>query len=348
MKKWIALALMLVITLSAKAEHSAFDDAFDRAMSSCNNGVESKCWRPLADALSKAPPGDENYERVFQYWMLAKLAYYSGDFADSRKFFDKTLDFAKDIQFPDDHGYPTHQDTARLMVGLDIAALDLSEHDYSSALHHIEAYVAFEKDVRKNRDESSSAVLLQSAALVGLKRTAEADVLLQDLVRKLDFDARGPVDGWLLGPEPMNPYSAAQRIAAYDMRAGRYEQALNLLDDIEQKRKLKLSTTSGDMRPGIPWAALVDPADILFAKAVVYLAQSKDDKAEPLLHEALAMPDKSEGRSTKRALIHLAELDKRSGKNKEAEELATRAAAIHPLRTWEDVDPLADTLGFAQ
>ena len=348
MKKWMVLALTPVLMLSVNAAPVDSDEVIARAMFSCNDEIKSKCWKPLADALAKAPATAEKDkgDRAFQYWTLAKIAYFSGDFADSRKFFNTTLDLAKDVRLSDDVlPYP---EALSLMVGLDIAALDLTEHDYASALYHIEAYVVREKRVRKINEEPSSAALLHCAALIGLKRTDEADALIQDFLKKLDFDAQGPLDGWPIGPQPLNPYRAARRIAAYDLRAGHFEEALNLLDDIEKKRKLKLATNSEVSSPGIPWASLVDPADILFDKAVVYLTQGQDGKAEPLLRESLATRGEKADRQTKQVLTRLAELDKRIGKNAEADELAARAAAIHPVRTWENVDPLADTLGLPQ
>gem|GEM_PF-3131340 len=353
MKTWFVAVLACAMTLSAHADSPKdnSDEIGQAMMTACSHGVTAKCWRPFADAIAKAAPpqSEREYEdRMVYQWMLAKFAYWAKDFSDAGRFFDATRELVKSLKPTSDP--EINADTFGPMLDADIAALNLSTHDYAAALHNIEPYITLSKKLVEPDASPDGAWLLYSAALIGLNRTEEADAVLLDGLKKLQYDGLKPFeDMFPLGPPRINAYDATQRIAVYYMRSGQYQQALSLIEDLEKKRQHAIENAEKEQERRPLWASSLEPADIWFDEAIVYLAQGKDDKAEPLLRAALTQQGKYADRRTKQVLIHMSELDRRTGKNKEADEFAARAAAIQAPKEWSEIDePLEDTLGVAQ
>jgi hypothetical protein len=193
-----------------------------------------------------------------------------------------------------------------------------------------------------------SVALQRCAALIGLKRDAEADAALEDLLKKLDFEGESPWEGVPFGPQPLDPYQTARRIAAHYMRERHFEQAMALLKMVEEKRVKTMAIKTKEPHRGEYWAATLDPADILDDEASVYVAMGRDDQAESLLMASLQQLDGATNRQMKRTLSKLAALKIRAGRQAEANDFATRAGAITLEEERPMTDPLATTLGFAE
>lgn len=350
MKKFLAVALALGIASSAKAatQDKNYEDAMSATYFSCRVQLQSKCWKPLADVLAqtKAPTTEQEREdQMFDYWILAKTAHWVGDFADSANFYDTTLTLAKGLKIkPDGKGNPSDIGS---IVKIDLAALDLSAKDYSSAFRILDEITPLEKDLLAGDSIAVSTSFMRCAALIGLKRTAEADAALQDLLQKLDFQGESPWEGMPVGPQPIDPYDVGRRIAAYYLRIGNYDKAMATLQMIDTRRKETLAGAAQDAPRRRYWALGLAPADILDDEAAIYLAQGRDDQAESLLRTSLKMREPKADRQLKRLLTRLAALDRRKGNISEADEFLTSAATIKADESRTGADPFADTLGLA-
>ena len=315
----------------------------------CRVNREAKCWKSFADEMAQLrPPGTERerQEQFGGYWMLANVALFVGDFPESKEFFDTTLKLVVNLKSDTKSG--GDQAFAGMMVRLSAADLALSMRDYATALKYLDEY-STQANKSFGRDTIFDAVILQRcAALIGLSRNAEADVLLAELLQKLNFEGQSPWEGVPFGPQPLDPYQTARRIAAHYMREHNFEQALAVLKTAEEKRLKTISLVPKEPVRGQYWATMLDPADILDDKAAVYIAMGQDDQAEPLLMASLRERESTSNQQLKRTLSKLAALQMRAGQLAQARDFEARAGAIKLAERRPMTDPLVATLGFAE
>ncbi|MFZ6678985.1 hypothetical protein [Undibacterium sp. Tian12W] len=353
MKKWIVYSLMLLFAFDlAQAADNTKNNQEAQLDNSpvCEPVPVSKCWKRLADYLQKAkPPASEREfgDQLVAYVMLAKLAYWARDFSDAKKFNLLALKFSKQTKF----AVRDADMSASLfgaMININLANLALSKHEYAEALGYLDQYSFIWEKLSKPDGEPDELVLMRCAALIGLQRGSEAEILLEQLLKKLNFSAQAP---WEESPlmlvlEPFNPYEAGRRIAAHFMREGKYEKALALLQTMEQRRTETIAQMPEDPMPGGYWATHGEPTALLDDQAVIYLKLGRDTEAEPLLRASLLVQEKKAGKRLPLVLIRLAELTRRKGQIAEANALILRAKAIPRQDQWEKIDPLASTLGY--
>lgn len=350
MLKYIAVlaGLMMVEVAHAEIASNLYEDLDREAMTVCAPPSEHGCWKPFAEHVAQLKPATNEKERdaqLFIYWMLSKTTERMGDYADSAKYLAATLDLAKAIP-PQKTNRDISSDFMSAAIKVDIAELDLIVKDYSGALSNLDDFITAMRRGPKEGEMPEVVTLRRCAALIGLNRSSEADLALQRLLEKLDFDGRSPWEGWPFVPPPVSPYDAARRIAAHWTREGKYEQALALLQTIQTKRQRAIAHHAEETEPGTLWAIGVSEADILDDEAVVYLAQRRDDPAESLLRTSLQTSEKDADKHLTRTLTMLAALERRKGAIAEADALVARivpAKADYMLK-WPD--PLAETLGL--
>jgi tetratricopeptide (TPR) repeat protein len=350
MKKWIAAVLALTISSfsHATSQEKTYKDVSHVEGSICNVKPQAKCWKPLADLLTQLGTPSTEREREDQlsgYWMLAKSAHLVGDFSDSKEFYGIALNLAKGVKPDAKNG--VDQIAASMMIKSDAAALALSMHDYSTALSYLDEFSAFSRKAFGRESDSDSISLLHCAALIGLKRTTEADKGLQEILQGLNFEGQSPWEDFPFGPQPLDPNQTARRIAAHYMRENNYEQALLVLQMVESKRLKTMSIVPKEPVRGAYWASLLNPADILDDEAAVYIGLGRDDQAEPLLIQSLQIREKKANRQLQHLLVTLGALRKRAGRQAEAIDFANRAAAVKMDEDPMWTDPLESTLGFA-
>jgi tetratricopeptide (TPR) repeat protein len=337
MKKWVALALTLTLTASMSVLASAPPNP--EHLTSCEKLLVMGCWRSSAYALEKLPPPNtksSREERMIAYWTLARYAYFTQELSESRAFFVKAQKLA---QWTKLHSSPESVGNWAddVIIG-DIAALDLSMHDYAAALHHADKFLS---SALKNHPEFDvkSVRLMRCAALIGLNRKGEAEIALREFLASLDYAGHMPGDAMPIGPTPLSPFEAVRRVATYYARERRYEEALTLLDELEPTSQRVLATTSKDDSFNLLYASRFEPADVWYEKAIIFVAQGKDDQAEPLLRAVFNVRDKEEGIKLSRVAMRLGELYTRIGKTDEADKVAARVAIpIDKLPVY--VDPV--------
>ncbi|MFZ6708727.1 hypothetical protein [Undibacterium sp. TC9W] len=353
MKKWIVYSLVLLLAFDrAQAaentknnQKTQFDDS-----PVCEPVPVSKCWKRFGDYLQKAkPPASEREfgDQLVAYVTLAKLAYWARDFSDAKKFNLLALKFSKQTKF----AVRDADMSASLfgaMININLANLALSKHEYAEALGYLDQYSFIWEKLSKPDGEPDELVLMRCAALIGMQRGSEAEILLEQLLKKLNFSGQAP---WEASPlmlvlEPLNPYEAGRRIAAHFIRDGKHEKALALLQSMEQKRTETISQMPEEPMPGGYWATLGEPTALLDDQAAIYLKLGRDAEAEPLLRASLLVPEKKSGKKLPLVLTRLAELSRRKGQIAEADALMLRAKAFLRQEQWEKIDPLAQTLGY--
>ncbi|MFZ6731589.1 hypothetical protein ACO0LG_06690 [Undibacterium sp. Ji42W] len=326
-------------------QKSLLDDTPD-----CEPVPVSKCWKRLADYLEKAkPPANEREfgEQLVAYVTLAKLAYWVRDFSDAKKFNLLALKFSKQTKF----AVRDADMSASLfgaMININLANLALSKHEYAEALGYLDQYSSIWEKLSKPDGEPEELVLMHGAALIGLQRNSEAEVLFEQLLKKFNFSGQAP---WEASPlmlvlEPVNPYEAGRRIAAHFTREGKYEKALALLQTMEQSRTETIAQMPEEPVPGGYWATHGEPTALLDDQAAIYLKLGRDTEAEPLLRASIFTQGKKAGKRLSLVLTRLAELTRRKGQIAEADALMLRAKAVLRQEHWEKIDPLATTLGY--
>lgn len=345
MKKWIVLILAFFAITPAHAtpEADEFDERQLYGASACVAHLESRCWKPMADRLAalKEPVTDKQLETLISaYWMLAKEAEYASDLNDSKSFYGTTLRLASGLKIKDVP--PVWMND---IILCDTVELALRMHDYALALRQIDEIMSHDLS---HQAVDSTLLFFRAAALIGLGRTTESNTVLDTLLQKLDYADAHPWEAWPLGPQPLDPYDTARRIAAYFSREHRYADALALLKMLEAKRQKTLAEAPLQPERGGYWANLVEPQDFMNDEADVYIAQGKDDEAENLLKASLALLEKRAATKQERKVLEkLAAIEKRNGKITESAEFLRRAASLAIKEvdsTWPD--PLNDTLGL--
>ncbi|MBI3727667.1 MAG: hypothetical protein HY254_04955 [Burkholderiales bacterium] len=351
MKNWILYSLILLLAFGdAQAASNAKDDQGLRLSDSpvCTPVPVSKCWKPLADYLEKLePPARENEygDQLIAYITMAKLAYWARDFSDAKEINRLALELIKKRKFT---GRDADLGTSLfgIMINVNSANLALSMHEYARALDYLDQYSSIWNKLGEPDGEPEELVLIRCAALIGLQRGAEAEVLLEKMLKKLNFSGQAPWEANPLGLEPVNPYDAGRRIAAHFMREGKYEKALTLLQSMELRRAQTISQMPKEPIAGGYWAAYVEPTDILDDQAAIYLKLGHDDQAEPLLRASLLEQEKKAGKRLPLVLTRLAALTRRKGQPAEADALTLRAASATKQEQWEKIDPLTPTLAY--
>jgi tetratricopeptide (TPR) repeat protein len=321
LRRWtmaiVAVSIAAAVQATPQAQVSA--ELIGTAYAACKANPAPRCWAASAEQLSRLdlPKSTVDQEkRLFDFVMLGRLAHATGDYTDARLFYDRALSLAKSMK--GQHREEGEANFFPMLFKLEETELAMSMRDYDAALEHIDAFLALSaKDGLRNevQDEFS---MLRCGALIGQRRKAEADRCLQTLLERLNFDGRAPWEAYPIGPQGLNPFEAARRIAAHEARERRFDSAMNLLLRIEAARENALRIDADAVKkepwlPGKPWAAFVEPADIMEDKAAIFLAQGDDARAAPLLLAA----------STLR-----------------------RSSQPNPTGFHLKVDPLAETLGF--
>jgi tetratricopeptide (TPR) repeat protein len=321
LKKWTTGIVAAIIAAAVQATPSIeiSEELIILAYAACKANPGSRCWSAAADQLSRldSPKSALDLEfRLFDFAMFGKLAHATGDFADARLFYDRALSLAKSVK--SQRRDEVDANSLSMLFKFDEAELAMSMRDYDAALEHIDAFAAFAAKNRGPSKEQDEFSLLRCGALIGLRRKAEADICLQTLLEGLNFYGRAPWEVRLIGPQGLNPFEAARRIAAHEARGGRFDSAMNLLLRIEVAREEAFRIDADTVKkepwhPGKTWAALLDLADIMEDKVAILLTQGDDARAAPLLLAALT--------------------------------LRSSAPPI-PAGSRSKVDPLAETLGF--
>ncbi len=345
MNKWLALMLFVVSARAALASPADPKNAlFEEVERMCSPTPQTHCWQKAAQMLSQMSPAlteREHEDQLFAYWYLGKVAYLVGDLADARLFYD---DAARVISRKGPSVGKADSTALRAILDVDEAELAKSMRDYGGTLILLDRFAAFQMNNAEQTIAAEATLMLRCGALIGLRR--HVDECLQNLLKRLDFAGDSPWGGVLIGVQPLNPYQAARRIAGYFTREGKFDQALTLIQELESARKATLARSPAQAGFRKPWAALVNPVDILDDQAAVYMAQGNDVAAEPLLREAMALSEKTPGPPLKRTLIGLAQLSLRTGRTQEAAALMARAEALIQTGETDRSDPLALTLGL--
>jgi len=335
----LAGAVFSTAMAADQAPASSYQGLAQESLQHCAAGPTSMCWKPAADHLSQlAAPRSaaEREDQLMAWYMLAKMAYLAADHAESARFYAKTIELA--------HSVVVDGDSIEAAVNIDAAMLHLSARDYPQALALLDKVLSALPKDRGNDETRASVSLMRAGALIGLKRADAADLGLRDVLDKLDFDGIMPFESWPFGPQALDPYASARRIAAHYQKEGKFEQTLALLASLDTRRQQALQKSVGASPMARPWAAHVDPADILDEEAAAYLAQGRDAAAEPLLRQSLALREKTGGNKLKHVLARLAGSQRRAGNTAAADAINARAAGIAVEKNAGPVDPLADTL----
>jgi tetratricopeptide (TPR) repeat protein len=329
------------VMAQAATVENRFQHLADESFTSCERAPKAMCWKPAAEHLQRLNSARSELERrdqLLAYYMLAKTAHLVGDLAESAQFYTTTLDLAQSVA--------VDRLVMESMVKFDAAMLYLSMHDYVKALGFLDDTLIWFATFPVSGEASTSVSLLRAGALIGLNRNAEADIVLQGVLDTLNFDGTMPFEGWPVGPQPLDPFEAARRIAFHYQKVGKSEDALKLLQSLELRR---LKVVPGKLltdRMHQPWGSDLHPADILDDEAALYLAQGKDAAAEPLLLQSLALRETTAGIALRRTLNRLAALARRAGRATEADDFDSRAGLLKVNDSRQGVDPLADTLGL--
>ena len=356
MKKWTLYSLIVLLAFGIFSQAQAASNAKNHQETQlddspvCTPVPVSKCWKRLADLLEKAKPPENEREfgdQLFSYVMMAKLAYWAKDFSDAKEINRLALEFSKKGKFT---GRDADMSASifGIMININLANLALSTREYAEALGYLDQYSSTWKKLGKPDGEPDELVLMRCAALNGLQRGSEAGVLLEQLLKKLNFSGRAPWEANPIGLEPVNPYESGRRIAAHFMREGKHEKALALLQSMEQRRTQTISQMPKDPVAGGYWATHGEPTALLDDQAAIYLKLGRDAEAEPLLRASLLVPEKKSGKRLPLMLTRLAELTRRKGQIAEADALMLRAKAIPRQEQWEKIDPLSPALGYIE
>ncbi|MFZ6745393.1 tetratricopeptide repeat protein [Undibacterium sp. JH2W] len=354
MKKRTLYSLLVLLAFGISSQVQAASSAKNNQEAQldgspvCTPVPVSKCWKRLADYLEKAKPPENEREfgdQLFSYIMMAKLAYWAKDFADAKEINQLALEFSKKRKFT---GRDADMSASLfgVMININLANLALSKHEYAEALNYLDQYSSIWEKLGEQGGEPGELVLMRCAALIGMQRGSEAEVLLEQLLKKLNFSGQAPWEANPIGLEPVNPYEAGRRIAAHFMREGKYDKVLALLQSMEQRRTQTISQMSKDPVAGGYWAIHGEPTALLDDLAAIYLKLGRDAEAEPLLRASLLVQEKNAGKRLPLLLTRLAELSRRKGQLAEADALMLRAKAIPRQEQWERIDPLAQTLGY--
>lgn len=294
-------------------------------------------------ALKPATTSMQQREQLIGHLMLAKVAHWAGDFADSKTFYDKSSSMAEQVRPPPGTGMAD----SSLMLMPDAAALAMSMGDYPLALRYLTDFAAIVSKFQEDQSRPASTTLMHCGALVGLQRAADAQVCLDAILKELDFGGQSPWEGYSFGPQALDPYDTARRIAAYHVRNGRYDKAKSILQLIKQRRNETLSSQRDkEKTPGRYWATMTSAAEIDEDEAAVHLAQGNDVAAALSLLATLKEYEARGGSPLKRVLGHLAAIRERSGNVEGARALAVRAAGIETDTEGSEFDPLHATLGL--
>jgi hypothetical protein len=313
------VAMLIAAAAQATPQVQIDEELIGLAYTACKVNPGPRCWAAAANQLSRldSPKSPADLEhRLFDFAMMGKLAHATGDYADARLFYDRALSMTKSME--GQHGKEGHANFLPMLFKLEETELAMSLRDFDAALKHIDVFLAFTaKDILRGKEPDEFS-MLRCGALIGQRLKAEADICLQRLLAGLKFDGRAPWEGFLFGPQGLNPFEAARRIAAHEARERRFDSAMNLLLRIETAREDALRNHADALEkqpwhPAKPWAALTDPADIIEDKAAILIAQGEDARAAPLLLAASSLRHST-----------------------------PPAAAGFRLK----VDPLAETLGF--
>lgn len=354
MKKRTLYSLIVLLAFGISSQAQAADNTKNNQKTQfddspvCEPVPVSKCWKRLADYLEKAKPPQNEREfgdQLFSYIMMAKLAYWARDFSDAKEINRLALDLSKKRKFTG-RDADMSASIVGIMININLANLALSTRGYAEALGYLDQYSSTWEKMGKPDGEPDELVLMRCAALIGLQRAREAEVLLEQLLKKLNFSGRAPWEANPIGLEPVNPYESGRRIAAHFMREGKHEKALAMLQSMEQKRTETIPQMPEEPMPGGYWATLGEPTALLDDQAAIYLKLGRDAEAEPLLRASLLVPEKKSGKKLPLVLTRLAELSRRKGQITEADALMLRAKAITRQEQWEKIDPLASTLGY--
>lgn len=291
-------------------------------------------------------PSNENEyeEQLFATWILAKYAHYVGDYSDSQAYFQRAIEQAKELEPHDKQFDPQY---AVVAVKSDAAALAVSMHDYSLALKYLDEYQNVATRFRKDDADVDSTSLLRCAALIGLNRNNEVDKLVEHLIRNFDYvRGRAPWEAFPFGPTAIDPYKAARRIAGYYYRERRYNEALDLLANVESYRVDAINVVSAQPMPGRPWAQQQHPAAILEDEVTVLIGMNQISKAAEVMEEALNRRKNDSGLELKRDYIKSAKIALKLNQPKHAEQYSLMADRVQISEKDYWLDPLADTFGF--
>ena len=316
----------------------------------CQPVPVSKCWKPVADYLGKMQPPESEREfgQVFMaYLQTAEIAHWVKDFSDAKELNRLALEFAKKRKWT---GRDADFNAALMtnMVNVNSVRLALSMGEYAQTLNYLDQFTSFWEQLGERNAEPQEFMLIRSAALIGLQRAAEAEVLLEKMLKQLNFSGRAPWEGNPLGLEPVNPYEAGRRIVAHYVRAGKHEQALSLLQTMDTVRTQTISRMPKEPVPGGYWAAMVDPTAMLDDQAAIYLKLGRDTEAEELLRASLLAQEKKAGKRLPLVMTRLAELTRRQGRVVEADALMLRVKEVPKEGKWEKSDPLIPMLAYIE
>lgn len=308
----------------------------------------SKCWQRLESYLIQQPNPISLHDRedqLFNYYILAKHAHFSGDHVESEQFYAAVMKLAVDLPIidGDKEFYLTP------IVHFDLAMLFLSMHAYDKALTNLGAANEIAIKDAYSEDFTMAISCARVATLMGLNRLAEAESLLAKILASLNYAAMRPWEGTLIGPEPLDPYTTGRKIARIYQRLGQEEEAIHLLDLLEEQRSLVIRRFETAKEPKIshgPWASETPQSDILNDKAEIYISQGKIREAEALLLPILRLTTSADDSGRKRALLKLAFIKKNKGELKEAEQLTQQALSIKIKEQERQHDPMLATFGF--
>lgn len=274
----ILTAIVLAAT-TAGAHAADWAQQTMSALEDCYQRPRSNCWRPAADLLEQQTDMKTDL-KGFDFLSLSLLARRAGDFSDAYRLLARAKEELARAAATMPVAGTDGTNNFELIFKYLAAQIQLAGRDYEGALINLQHAAV------GDFGNADMVLLSRAAALIGLGRDSEAEPILRSLQKKLPLDSgRGfCATGILPGMDELNPYDVGRRIAAFYFRTGKAQEALSMLQVLEQARVKNLRT--GD-DPSQPWAALIDPKSLLEDQAIVLHAMGNQSVAMP-------RPDKQE------------------------------------------------------
>ena len=243
------------------------------------------------------------------YWSsFSKIA---GRLMDLGRFDQAEVNFARALDFAE-RNFPAN-DERRILSHRDLAYIKARKGDIAGAEPHATRALELYEKLDEQDDTALAKLLeLRGGLLIGLKRFAEADALLERSLRLYE-KAQGPDE----------PNIASILVALSETRRLLH----NRLEESEALARRAVAVTEKAPRP-IRREFLPNCLETL---AAAVHAQGKDEEAAELLRQAIAIQEQSRGRDHPdlvAMLADLANLERDGGKPAEAEAKYRRAIEI--------------------
>jgi hypothetical protein len=271
-KKLLVTVLLAVCAASVHAD--AQRKPVDLPLAACRQPMQSKCWLPLA-AMLEDEPAIPLEDRASMYLALSMLARRTADFDDAHRFLARAEQAFQVLTSSVSEGKVESDEFFSAHFKYLAAQIQLAQGANAAALTNLELATA------QLRDFSTHIQLSKAAALAGLARNREAEIVLRSLQSGLRFKG-GPgfcATGILPGLDELNPFETGRRIAAFYLHIGKGREALALLQTMELMRTQYL-TNGKDLFQ--TWADKADATGLLRDQAIVLTAMGELSAAQAI------------------------------------------------------------------